>query len=285
MSTTAERRTTCVRFEAKDGTIIRVALAYPYDLIMSNGEVYLGGQESNNSSRSSVVEGGAATIDIGFAEGIDTATADEIESGKWDDASVYEFATDWAAPVEDEEELNLYTMGQVTETDGMFTVQLMGLKDKLNQSNGRVHTPSCLWIFADSHLDSGVIATDKSRCKLDPAAFTVTGTITSVDDARTFQDINRTEPADHFGNGEIIITSGANTGLSRRNIRAYAADGTITMNAPFYYLPEIGDTYTMIAGCRKRGAEDCTDKFSNRKRFGGFSYVPTNSQVSKFGSQ
>ena len=270
---------------ANDGTAVRVALNYPVDLIMSNGEVYLGGQDSQGSSRSSVIDGGASTIDVGFSDSLDTATRAEIESGKWDDAQVFEFATDWANPVEDEEEINLYTMGPVTESDGLFSITLMGIKDKLNQSNGRTHTPSCLWVFADEHLDTGVIASDKSRCKLAGAPFKVSGTITHVTDAGTFRDDTRGEAADYFGNGEIIFTSGENLGLSRRNVKAYAADGTITTNAPFYYLPQVGDSYTMIAGCRKRGPEDCTTKFSNRKRFGGFSYIPTKSQVSKFGSQ
>ena len=270
---------------AGDGTIVRIAAEYPKDLLMSNGELYLGGQFSSISSLSSVASGGPSTIDIGLVDSVDAATRAEIESGKWDNAQVYEFATDWAAPVEDEEEINLYTMGKISDSDGVYSVQLMGLKDKLGQNTGRVHTASCLWTFADSHLDTGIIATDKSRCQLDPAGFTVTGTITGVTSAQVFQDNTRAEVEDYFGNGEIIFTSGGNAGLARRNIRAYSVDGTITASAPFYYMPQVGDTYTMIAGCRKRGIEDCTAKFSNRKRYGGFSYVPTRSQVTKFGGQ
>ena len=176
-------------------------------------------------------------------------------------------------------------MGKISDSDGKYSVQMMGLKDKLGQRVGRTHTASCLWAFADTHLDTGIIASDKSRCKLNAASFTVTGTITGVTSAQVFQDNTRSEVYDYFGNGEIIFTSGQNAGLARRNIRTYLVDGTITTNAPFYYLPQIGDAYTMIAGCRKRGKEDCTTKFSNRKRFGGFSYVPTRSQVTKFGNQ
>lgn len=285
MIATAERRTRCIRMVAVDGTTARIAVEYPQNLTMSNDEVYLGGQFTTSSTRSTVVDGGASTIDFGFVDSIDAATRAEIESGKWDDAKVYEFATDWANPVEDEEEINLYTLGKISDQDGVFTSQLMGLKDKLGQKTGRVHTASCLWTFADTHLDSGIIATDKSRCKLNAASFTVTGTLTSVTSAAEFEDSARGEAADYFGNGEIIFTTGDNAGLSRRNVRAFLVGGKITVNAPFYYAPQVGDAYTMIAGCRKRGPEDCTTKYSNRKRFGGFSYVPTKSQVSKFGSQ
>ena len=284
MTALAERRTICIRMEALDGTIARVAAQYPQNLTMSNGEVYLGGQFTTTSTRSTVVDGGPSTIDLGFTDSADTATRAEIESGKWDNASVYEFATDWANPVEDEEEINLYTLGKVEDVDGVYTVQMMGLKDKLGQRVGRTHTPSCLWTFADNHLDTGIIATDKSRCKLSAASFTVTGTLTSVTSAEEFADSARSEADDYFGNGEIIFTSGLNAGLSRRNVKSFSG-GAIKTNAPFYYLPQVGDSYTMIAGCRKRGKEDCTGKFSNRKRFGGFSYVPTKSQVTKFGNQ
>ena len=284
MTAVAERRTICIRMEALDGTIARVAAQYPQDLTMSNGAVYLGGQFTTTSTRSTVVDGGPSTIDLGFTDSVDTATRAEIESGKWDNASVYEFATDWANPVEDEEEINLYTMGKVEDSDGVFTVQLMGLKDKLGQRSGRSYTASCLWNFTDSHLDTGIIATDRSRCKLSAAAFTVSGTITSVTNGGEFSDSARSEADDYFGNGEIIFTSGENAGLARRNVGSFSS-GTIKTNLPFYYLPQVGDSYTMIAGCRKRGKEDCTGKFSNRKRFGGFSYVPTKSQVTKFGNQ
>ena len=284
MTAVAERRTICIRMEALDGTIAKIAAQYPQNLTMSNGEVYLGGQFTTTSTRSTVVDGGPSTIDLGFTDSADTATRAEIESGKWDNASVYEFATDWANPVEDEEEVNLYTMGKVEDSDGVFTVQLMGLKDKLSQRSGRSYTASCLWAFSDSHLDTGIIATDRSRCKLSAAAFTVSGTVTSVTNGGEFSDSARSETDDYFGNGEIIFTSGENAGLARRNVGSFAA-GTIKTNLPFYYLPQVGDSYTMIAGCRKRAVEDCRDKFSNRKRFGGFSYVPTKSQVTKFGSQ
>ena len=285
MTAAVERRTKCVRFEAIDGTVVRVAITSPVDLVMSNGETYLGGQFASDTSLSTTLSGGASSLDLGLIDDVDSVTKDEIDSGKWDNASIYYFATDWANPIEDEEEIALFTFGKVEESNGRFSIQVMGLKDRLNQTTGRSHTPTCLWSFADYQLGSGVIASDKSRCKLDHSLYTVTGTITSVTSGSVFEDSARGEVDDYFGNGEIIFTSGSNAGLKRKKVKAFASGGQITLSEPFYYLPEIGDSYTMIAGCRKRGAEDCRDKFSNRKRFGGFSYVPTTSQVTKFGSQ
>lgn len=280
-----ERRVICVRLEAKDGTTEQVAATYPTDLTMSNGEIYAGGTFSTMSSQTDGVDMSPASIDFGFVGDMNDITRAEINSGKWDDADVYVFATDWGAPIEDDDRIGRFIMGAIRDVDGRFTGQLMGLKDRLSQNVRRKVSANCAWVFSDAHLDSGAVGSTVSRCGLDAASFTVTGTITGVTDSGVFQDTSRTEADDHFGAGEIIFTSGGNAGLSRRNIDAYDSDGTITLQSPFYYLPEIGDTYTMIAGCRKRGSLDCTTKFSNRNNYGGFSSVPTKSQVTKFGSQ
>jgi hypothetical protein len=67
-------------------------------------------------------------------------------------------------------------------------------------------------------------------------------------------------------------------------IKAHAADGTITTHEAFYYTVTVGDAYTMIPGCRKR-QEDCRDKWSNIANFGGFSWVPTVKTYSKSGKR
>lgn len=279
----AERRTLCVRIEARDGTIERVAAQYPHDLLMTNGSVYVGGLSTSTSSLQSQAEGGGAVLDFGFVEDSNHIDRGQIQSGKWDGAQVYAFATDWAHPKEDDEPLKRYTVGKIQDRDGRYQAQFMGLRDKLNEQNGDTYTRECSYIFCDNHLDTGVVPERVSRCKLNPATYTVTGTITSIDDMLTIYDSARTEADDWFGNGEIIFTTGANAGQPRGIIRSYEqAGGKLVLASPFYYPPQVGDQYTMIAGCRKRGDEDCTAKFSNRAQFGGFSYVPLRGEVARF---
>lgn len=284
MTATPERRTFCVRIEALDGTIVRVAATSPVDLVMSNSEIYSGGEFTAPTTRESNLGEGATSIDFGFVNDVGSIDRAQIQSGKWDGANIYVFATDWDAPVEDEEPISRLIMGAIEDVDGRYTAQMMGIRDLLNQSSGRTVTKSCQWTFCDQHLDTGIIASDRSRCGLNPATYTVTGSITAVTDAGEFTDSARAEEYDWFGNGEFIFTSGANAGLKRQTVAGFSS-GVITLAAPFYFTPEVGDTYEMIAGCRKRGAEDCTGKFGNRPAFGGFSYVPTTSQVTKFGNQ
>src|SRR5690554_6992824 len=112
---TPERRTQCVRIEARDGTVVRVAIGYPTDLMMSNGEVYQGGLYSTATAISATTDGGPTVIDVGSIYDNDGLTKDEVASGKWDGAWVYSFFTDWANPIEDEEEDRVYQFGKIRE--------------------------------------------------------------------------------------------------------------------------------------------------------------------------
>lgn len=287
MTVNLERRTQCIRFEAKDGTILRFVLRYPMALKMSNGEVYESGDIATKTDVSATVEGGATVIDIGSVYSVDAITREQIDSAKWDGAYVYSFFTDWANPVEDEEEDRVYIMGKTREEDERYTIELLSLMDLLNQTTGRLITAGCLWVFADSHVNGEIIATDKSRCKIDPATHDHAGTVTSVTSSMVFRDsaFNGVYAADWFGNGEITFTTGLNAGLSYTFVKTYLANGTITLSYPFYYTPQIGDEFIIRTGCRKRFTEDCITKHANGKRFGAFPHVPQQSTVAKFGSQ
>lgn len=282
------RRTLCVRIVATDATTVYLAPGYPVDLTMSNGNVYVGGIFSTSSEINERSDGAPAVIDIGSVYDINVMEREELLGGKWDEADVYVFRTDFDNPVEDDEPLKHFNLGKIREEDDRFVVELMSLADKLNQKIGRVYTPGCLWTFCDEHIDGNVIATDRSKCGLTAASFTVTGTVTSVTSKYVFADSSRVEADDYFGNGEIRFTTGQNAGLTFRRISAFLSDsngGEFTLQMPFYYSPQVGDQYTAIAGCRKRFTTDCVTKYSNGKRFGGFPHVPTTTQTTKYGSQ
>lgn len=287
MTVNIERRTQCVRFEALDGTVLRFVLRYPADLVMGNGEVYKHFDIAVKTDASATVDGAPTVIDIGSVYHVDAITREEIDSGKWDGARVYSFFTDWAAPVEDEEPDHVFQIGKVREEDERYTVELSSLLDLLNQSIGRLITPGCLNVFADSHIDGQIVPSDKSRCKKAGASFDVVGVITSVTDNMQFtaSALNALHPNDWFGNGELIFTLGNNAGLGYSLVKAYNTNGTITLSAPVYFTPQVGDQFKIRAGCRKRFAEDCIAKHSNGKHFNGFPHVPQKSTVSKFGDQ
>ncbi|MGZ8927144.1 MAG: DUF2163 domain-containing protein [Methylobacter sp.] len=245
---------------------------HPRDLVIgantyktASGYEFTGMASEGNMSPGVVDLSGIADIaGIGY---------DQIVSGVFDNARVYVFATTWRSPVVDEEPMGMAFMGKITLKDQRYTAELMMMVDALNQSVGKSYLASCPKKFGGQEF---------AGCKVALGPLTVTGTVTSVIDNATFRDGARTEPYDYFAEGTIVFTSGANAGLKPQEVKVYHLEdagiyGYIQVHEAFHYPVVVGDTYTMIPGCRKR-MEDCRDKWNNIINFGGFSFIPTSSQ-------
>lgn len=286
-----QTRVYCVRIEpANDSPIVRLA-GYPVDLAMSNGEVYLteSGYEFSGIDSTSSFASSSVNLDGILQQG--AISRDDLMAGKYDNARVYLFATSWDAPVEDEEPVAMMFFGKIDLADERYSVQLMGAIDVLSQSVGHTYSPSCQYTLFDETLDGRILLPSQSRCsgpRSSPdgpvlADHKVTGTLTSVTDQYIFRDSARTEPADWFGYGAIRFTTGPNAGLKPLEIKSYALNGTIVLHEAMFYLPEVGDQYEMIPGCRKRFAEDCVGKWSNGKNNGSHPHVPVPSVANQVG--
>lgn len=212
-------------------------------------------------------------LDLSGIAGLAGIDYDTLASGVFDNARVYAFATTWNSPTEDEEPLGLAFLGKTTLRDDRYTAEMMMAVDALNQSTGNTYTASCQKVFGGSGY---------AGCGVALGPITVSGTITHVTSNSVFRDSARAEAADYFGEGSIAFTSGANAGLQPLEVKTHAADGTLTMHLACHYPVAVGDSYTLIPGCRKRQA-DCRDKWSNIANFGGFSFVPTQSAYSQVG--
>jgi hypothetical protein len=106
-----------------------------------------------------------------------------------------------------------------------------------------------------------------------------TGTVSGVTDSRVFAATGISVAADHFAEGLLTWTTGANAGQTRR-VRADSGGGGITLHIPALSTIAVSDTFTIVAGCRKRLAEDCIAKHANALasssqtlRFGGFPFL------------
>lgn len=75
----------------------------------------------------------------------------------------------------------------------------------------------------------------------------------------------------YFDNGVITFTGGLNAGISME-VQSYVP-GQMTLFQPLPYLPAIGDTYTMHAGCDKSNTT-CKARFNNLVNFRGFPFLP-----------
>lgn len=275
-SVIADYRYIChgLRIECTNGLIVRLT-DHPRDLVMGgytyksdSGYQFTGNQSSTKMS--------PAVMDL---EGIITVTGigrDQISSRVFDGARLYAFATNWKAPIEDEEPIGVAILGQATLMDDRYRIEMMSIIDALNQSVGLTYTPSCYKVFGGQEF---------AGCKVDLGLITVTGTLTHVTNSKIVRDSSRAEVADWFGLGTLRYTSGPNAGLRPLDIKRYEADGTIETFESAYYMPTIGDTYELIPGCRKRRTEDCRNKWNNILNFGGFSDIPTSSQYAQVGTK
>ena len=270
----------CLRIVCTNGLTVRLT-SYPYDLTMANGQVYQTGSGYDFTGYTSSTATSPAAIDLAGVFGFAGITRDLVASGVFDNARCYLFMCNFLSPVEDYEPIVASILGKVTMMDGKYVIEEMSLIDALNQSVGKTYTASCPKKFGGQEY---------AGCMYNLASCTVTGVaITTV----TSQSIIRATtlagqpsyPDDYFGAGTVVFTSGTNNGLKLREIKSFTAStGQIEVFEPFYYLPTVGDTITVVGGCRKRQA-DCRDKWSNIVNFGGFSYIPTSSQYAQVGTR
>ena len=270
-STVADYRTRvlCLRIVPIAGSPIYLT-DHPRDLVMS-GHTYLSTAGYEFTGYAATAGFAPASIDIEGIAGASGVTRAAVGSGLFDGARCYVFATSWSAPVEDQEPVVAGIFGSATLLDHRFQIGGVSLVDVLNQSVGKSYGAQCPKAFG---------GTEYAGCGVSLAANTVTGTLTSVTSASVFTDSARSEPADTFGAGTIQFISGPNAGLKALEIKSFAA-GVITTFEPFYYLPVVGNSYSMVRGCRKR-LSDCL-AYSNVVNFGGFPYIPTGSTYSQVG--
>lgn len=189
----------------------------------------------------------------------------DLLTGKWDHASFVLFEANRVTPSDGVNTLMTGTLGEVRPARGIYTVELRSLAQVLQNPVGASTSRTCWYRLGSTALPAGL-------CNLALGPFTVTGTLTSAASRQVFTDTARTEADDYFGEGLLTWTGGANAGYSEK-IKTYAAD-TFTLVRPAPFAVVAGDTYTAIAGCRKRADEDCKTKFANLLNFGGEPHLP-----------
>ncbi|MEE9367047.1 MAG: DUF2163 domain-containing protein [Dehalococcoidales bacterium] len=116
-------------------------------------------------------------------------------------------------------------------------------------------------------------------------SLTVTGAVTSVSTAtkRVFQDTSLTKDDEFFDGGLVTWLTGSNAGRSFE-VKRYETVGSlpeVEFIVSTFFDIEVGDTYTISAGCFKRVIEDCLTRFANTFNFRGEPYVSRTFQISR----
>lgn len=173
----------------------------------------------------------------------------DVLSDAWVDADFLISRYNILAPANGTEALFSGTTGVVTLDNGEVTVELRGMQQVFQQSQAEVSSKTCRNRLGDA------------RCKVDLVPLTFVAAVTSIASAQAFTASALTQSADYFGEGLLTWTSGANAG-AQRVVIAHGAGGALTLAVPMWRAIGLGDTFTVVAGCRKR-LEDCRDKYAN----------------------
>jgi uncharacterized phage protein (TIGR02218 family) len=187
-------------------------------------------------------------------------TEADIMAGLYDFAEIEIFQVNYNDITQGKLKLRRGWLGEVSLVNQQFVVEVRGLTQRLSQTIGELYSASCRATFADS------------RCKINPASYTVTGTVSSVTSNREFVDSGRTEGSGLFNFGKITFSSGANNGLSME-VKEFISGGKIILVLPMPYSISTGDNYNILQGCDKT-LETCSSQYNNVVNFRGEPHVP-----------
>jgi uncharacterized phage protein (TIGR02218 family) len=190
-------------------------------------------------------------------------TFEDVIAGRWDGALIQRFIVNYVNPAQGDMKLSGVRLGNFRLMDQHAIAEAVGIKQKLRQTIGELYQIECRADLGDA------------RCKVNLASFTVAGTVTSVGaNNQEFFDSSRTEIDDRFGGGNVTWTLGNNNGKKMEVQSYFQTGGRFVLSLPMFYSIQVGDTYSVYAGCRKRLIEDCKTKFNNIANHRGEAYLP-----------
>jgi uncharacterized phage protein (TIGR02218 family) len=186
-------------------------------------------------------------------------TEQDVLAGKYNGAAYKIFFLDFTAPNSWQVTLTTGVLGELKIEGEQFTTELRSLAQKLNRIVGEYYQPGCRAQLFDD------------RCKVNPAAFSYSGSVSSVAEQAFFTG-TPTQAANFFKYGRVLWLTGGNAGLVSEIKSSTAAGGVRLFIAPGLPI-QVGDTYTIREGCDKTFAT-CKAKFSNHLNFRGEPHIP-----------
>lgn len=216
----------------------------------------------------------------------------QIHQGRWRDATVLEFLTDWRKPWMNPAHNMTWRIMAVERRKQKWRFQLTGVASFLEQKTGFYYQRKC---SNELGVDNGTT----SFCSVDlsgdggaprPQLRAIGVTVSAITDRRTFEvqgaALDATNHiADYFHRGRVTFnasTGGNNKGLSFAVERNTAVSGSpLAMTVTLYDAPrsaiELGDVLDVVGGCNKTPAQCQSGKFKdggNFDEFKGFPFIP-----------
>jgi uncharacterized phage protein (TIGR02218 family) len=206
-------------------------------------------------------------LDVTGAFSSEKISESDLEAGLFDNARVEMWLVNWAAP--DERHLmRVGSIGEVRREGEAFTAEIRSLSHALDQERGRIFRATC-----DADLGD-------QRCTVDLASddWTASATVLETDGfSRLVASVPGDRPTGFFDQGALVFTSGANAGRKSEVLRHRRDDDGdhLELWQPMADAIEVGDAFTVSAGCDKRFST-CRDRFANAVNFRGFPQMPGN---------
>lgn len=188
-------------------------------------------------------------------------TEDDLRNGLYDYATVEVFQINYNSIADGIIKMRKGKIGEVTINRGQFIAELRGLLQHLQQVVGEVYSVTCRADLGDS------------RCGVNLATYTYSGTVTDVTSNLVFSDSVVSQNDDYYNFGLLTWLTGSNAGLSIEIRDFVSATGTFSL---YEYMQNdilVGDTFEVYAGCDKK-LSTCLNKFNNVLNFRGEPYVP-----------
>lgn len=189
----------------------------------------------------------------------------DLAAGHYDNAVVEVYWVNWS-DVSERHISSKGFIGEVKRHGVMFSAEMRGLSNALQQKMGRKYQRYCNAIIGDP------------RCgiDLDSPVYKGTGVVDSVSGSRVFTATGLTDfEDDWFTAGMVNWTAGLNNSASMEVKLHSLVDGVVTIEL-WQAMPSVItalDTFYITVGC-KQDAETCNTKFSNISNFRGFPLIP-----------
>lgn len=259
---------TCWQIEMTDGTVLGFT---EHDRnIEYDGVIYEAATGFTPTAFEQSMGMSVDNMDVSSFLDSDSITEADIEAGRLDNAEIKTFKINWTDTSQGIMRLTRGIVGEITRQDDLYVAEVRSLSQYLQQTIGRKYLGTCDAALGDS------------RCKVNLSAFTVTGSVTSVTSQDTFTDSSRAEADDYFTYGKLTFTGGNNTGYEVE-VKAFAS-GQFTLFEAMPNAIQVGDAYSVYAGCDKSGRlgnAHCVNKFSNYANFRGFEDIPGQDKMSQ----
>lgn len=259
----------CWELTRADGTVLRFT-EHNREIVGPGGNTYTptdGFQASASQRESGMRDQHFEAVGVLSDSSISRA---DILAGRYHDCHIVERLLDWRYPWVGGDAIKRtdYWIDRVTLDGQGFKAQVSGVTRYLRPRAGSAFTRSC-W----KELGS-------TECGVSLGVFTAAGNTvaTQEGDRVTFTSPDPPGAAGLYDRGYVDWDTGGNAGIRSPILTWDAATDTVTLALPTPVAIEVGDTFTIVAGCDKSETE-CRDTFSNFANFGGWPDLPTTDEV------